>query len=88
MAHLSSLTTDSVVRTTQGKGRGAEGKTKREIMRCLKRYLARQIYQTLTARPTPVDQFEPHETCRLTSKGASRQQDLAYQASKRAARCR
>jgi transposase len=29
--------------------RTAEGKTKRETMRCLKRYLAREIYKTLTA---------------------------------------
>jgi transposase len=27
----------------------AEGKTKREIMRCLKRYVAREIYRALTA---------------------------------------
>ena len=32
--------------------RTAEGKTKREIIRCLKRYLAREIYRTLTAPPT------------------------------------
>jgi hypothetical protein len=31
--------------------RTTEGKTKREIIRCLKRYLAREIYHTLTARP-------------------------------------
>jgi len=29
-----------------------EGKSKREIMRCLKRYVAREIYHPLT-RPTP-----------------------------------
>ena len=29
--------------------REAEGKTPKEIRRCLKRYLARQIYRTLTA---------------------------------------
>lgn len=29
--------------------RQAEGKTKREIMRCLKRYIAREIYQAITA---------------------------------------
>jgi transposase len=34
--------------------RTAEGKTKREVMRCLKRYLARHIYNTLaTPRSTP-----------------------------------
>ena len=31
--------------------RTTEGKTKREIIRCHKRYLAREIYHTLTARP-------------------------------------
>jgi transposase len=31
--------------------RTTEGKTKREIIRCLKRYLAREIYHTLNARP-------------------------------------
>jgi transposase len=30
----------------------AEGRTKREIMRCLKRYIAREIYATLTRPPT------------------------------------
>ena len=30
----------------------AEGRTKREIIRCLKRYIARDIYTALT-RPTP-----------------------------------
>ena len=29
-----------------------EGKTKREAMRCLKRYVAREIYQQLPARMT------------------------------------
>jgi transposase len=38
-------TTDYVARRT------SEGKTKREIIRCLKRYLAREIYHTLNARP-------------------------------------
>ena len=32
--------------------RTAEGKSKREILRCLKRYAAREIYRTLTATPT------------------------------------
>ncbi len=31
----------------------AEGKTKQEIIRCLKRYLAREIYQRIKARPKP-----------------------------------
>ena len=34
--------------------RTAEGRTKREIIRCLKRYLAREIFAALQARP-PVD---------------------------------
>ena len=29
--------------------RTAEGKTSREIRRCLKRYIARELYRTLTA---------------------------------------
>ena len=32
--------------------RTAEGKSKREILRCLKRYLAREVYQILTAPGT------------------------------------
>ena len=39
--------------------RTAEGKTKREIMRCLKRYVAREVYRTLItssqSAPTPAD---------------------------------
>ena len=31
--------------------RTAEGKTTREIIRCLKRYVAREVYKVLTARP-------------------------------------
>jgi hypothetical protein len=31
------------------KRRTAEGKTQREIMRCLKRYIAREVYNTLRA---------------------------------------
>src|SRR3954463_113797 len=34
--------------------RTAEGKSKREIIRCLKRYVAREIYHALTPSPTPV----------------------------------
>jgi transposase len=33
--------------------RTAEGKTTREIRRCLERYLARELYRTLTATMTP-----------------------------------
>jgi transposase len=32
--------------------RTAEGKTKKEIIRCLKRYIAREVYKTL-CRPSP-----------------------------------
>jgi transposase len=32
--------------------RTAEGKSKREIVRCLKRFVAREIYRTLTVTPT------------------------------------
>jgi hypothetical protein len=33
--------------------RRAEGKSDREIRRCLKRYIARQLFRTLTAAMTP-----------------------------------
>jgi transposase len=33
--------------------RTAEGKTKKEIIRCLKRYIAREIYKTLCRPPQP-----------------------------------
>ena len=33
--------------------RTAEGKTTREIRRCLKRYIARPLYRALTAAMTP-----------------------------------
>ena len=33
--------------------RTAEGKTTREIKRCLKRYIARQLYRALTATMAP-----------------------------------
>ena len=36
--------------------RTAEGKTLREIRRCLKRYIARQLYRTLTTVMTPTAQ--------------------------------
>jgi transposase len=32
-----------------------EGKTPKEIRRCLKRYIARELYRTLTATITPTD---------------------------------
>ena len=34
-------------------GSRAEGKSDREIRRCLKRYIARQLYRTLTAAINP-----------------------------------
>lgn len=34
--------------------RTAEGKTKKEIIRCLKRYVAREVYNTLTNPPTDI----------------------------------
>jgi hypothetical protein len=48
--------------------RTAEGKTIREIKRCLKRYIARQLYRTLTATMTPHYQ---HASDRLTHIQAS-----------------
>ena len=38
--------------------RNAEGKTRREIIRCLKRYVAREIYRLLTNPPTVPDAAE------------------------------
>ena len=35
--------------------RSAEGKTTREIRRCLKRYIARELYRTLTASMPVID---------------------------------
>jgi transposase len=39
--------------------RTAEGKTKPEIMRCLKRYIAREVYRVLlssaAAKPSPIE---------------------------------
>ncbi len=32
--------------------RTAEGKSKRDVIRCLKRFIAREIYRILTAPPT------------------------------------
>lgn len=42
--------------------RQAEGKTRREIIRCLKRYVAREIYQLLTNPPTCPDTAAMRET--------------------------
>jgi len=36
--------------------RRAEGKTDKEIRRCIKRYLARHLYRTLSSQPNPVPQ--------------------------------
>ena len=48
----------------------AEGKTKREIMRCLKRYVAREIYHALTAPATsaPAEEKTLARTTKPTSK--------------------
>jgi hypothetical protein len=35
--------------------RTTEGKTPREIKRCLKRYLARDLYRLLETQPNPLD---------------------------------
>ncbi|MEU4645596.1 transposase [Micromonospora sp. NPDC023814] len=32
--------------------RTTDGRTKRDILRCLKRYIAREIFKTITATPT------------------------------------
>ena len=47
----------------------AEGKTKREIMRCLKRYVAREIYHPLTQPGgAPAERKTLARTTRTTSK--------------------
>jgi hypothetical protein len=46
--------------------RTAEGKNPREIRRCLKRYIARQLYRTLAAAMTP----QPRSADVLTADGA------------------
>ena len=49
----------------------AEGKSKWEIMRCLKRYIAREVYRVLlssaTVEPSPIgakDRFVEQASCR------------------------
>jgi transposase len=37
--------------------RSAEGKSRREIMRCLKRYVARELYRVLTSSVGPAGSF-------------------------------
>jgi transposase len=37
----------------------AEGKTRREIIRCLKRYVAREIYQIIVPKTTVADRTGP-----------------------------
>jgi transposase len=44
------------------KRRTAEGKTKREIMRCLKRYIAREVYNTLRADLADTHPQPPSQT--------------------------
>jgi transposase len=39
--------------------RAAEGKSKREAVRCLKRYLARRLYRVLQATATPLTDAPP-----------------------------
>ncbi|GGY16719.1 hypothetical protein GCM10010358_80420 [Streptomyces minutiscleroticus] len=36
--------------------RSAQGKTKREAIRCLKRYVAREVYRFIVAAPLPQPQ--------------------------------
>ena len=44
------------------KRRTAEGKTKREIMRCLKRYIAREVYNALRADLAETDPRSPRQS--------------------------
>jgi transposase len=39
--------------------RTTEGLSTKDIIRCLKRYLAREIYKTLTSTNTPTKDLEP-----------------------------
>jgi transposase len=48
MVALSRMSRDERTRNYVDK-RTAEGKTKREIIRCLKRYIARELYPILTS---------------------------------------
>jgi transposase len=52
IAVITRMTHDPETQTYVAK-RTTEGRTKKEIRRILKRYLARQIYRTLNATPTP-----------------------------------
>ncbi len=51
------LTCDPATRA-YAQRRRAEGKTSREIIRCLKRYIAREIYRLLTTPPEVADHTE------------------------------
>ncbi len=44
--------------------RTAEGKTKKEIIRCLKRYIAREIYKTL-CRPQQPGRHQPRKSNKI-----------------------
>lgn len=46
--------------------RTAEGKSKREIIRCLKRYVAREIYRNITQSPPPLTPAAVPNTPRRT----------------------
>ena len=50
--------------------RTAEGKTKTEIIRCLKRYIAREIYHALRRRPAAPDPRTCRRPDRLRSPAA------------------
>jgi transposase len=51
------------------KRRTAEGRTKAEILRCLKRYIARETYHTLRADLTAIGQPPPTTTTAITCGG-------------------
>ena len=62
------LSTDERTKTYTAK-RKAEGKTPREIIRCLKRYVAREVYKLLTnppAVPAGADLRQQRTACGLT----------------------
>jgi hypothetical protein len=54
MAVVSRLRMDPRTRAYAAR-RLAEGRSKREVMRCLKRYLAREVYRLLVLTPSPAN---------------------------------
>jgi transposase len=58
-------TKEYVARRTQ------EGKSKREIIRCLKRYVAREVYRVLLSRGARSSPIEPKDEAHITSESSA-----------------